>query len=161
MGPRKVVKQLMKNIKRSGQITGASFDRIDARESDYLYIAGSQIPGAGDGLFTAIPIWKYEIISVFKGEMLSQDEADKRAKAGNNKYFMNMPDGTIMDSMHVKCFAKYANDAEGLVKSGSGPNSVITPDDNNRVCLVAIRDIRAGEEIFCSYGKRYWRKSVK
>lgn len=145
--------------KFSGQITDGSFDRIDARESDYLYIAGSQIPDAGDGLYTAIPIWEHEIISVFKGEILSQDEADQRAKARRNQYFINMPDGTIMDSMHVKCFAKYANDAEGLIKTGSGPNSAITLDDDNRVCLVAMRDIRAGEEIFCSYGKRYWRKS--
>lgn len=135
-----------------------SFDRIDARESDYLYIAGSQIPGAGDGLYTAIPIWRHEIISVFKGEILSQEEADKRAKLGFNRYYLNMPDGTIMDSMHVKCFAKFANDALGLVKSGTSPNSVITLDDDNRVCLVAIRDIRAGEEIYCSYGKKYWRK---
>lgn len=140
-------------------LVGVSFDRIDARESDYLYIAGSQMPGAGKGLYTAIPIFQSEIISLFKGKLLSQDEADQRAKAGNNKYFINMPDGTIMDSMHAKCFAKYANDAEGLVKTGAGPNSVITLDDDNRVCLVAIRDIRAGEEIFCSYGKRYWRKS--
>lgn len=135
-----------------------SFDRIDARESDYLYIAGSQIPGAGDGLYTAIPIWRHEIISVFKGEILSQEEADKRVKLGFNRYYLNMPDGTIMDSMHVKCFAKFANDALGLVKSGTSPNSVITLDDDNRVCLVAIRDIRAGEEIYCSYGKKYWRK---
>lgn len=148
---------MAKSNKFSGHITDGSFDRIDARESDYLYFASSQIPGAGDGLYTAIPIWKHEIISVFKGEMLSQDEADKRAKQGFNKYFINMPDGAIMDSMHVKCFAKYANDTEGLVKTGFCPNSGIALDDDNRVCLVAIRDIKAGEEIFCSYGKRYWR----
>ena len=150
----------MKSINYSVQLAGASFDRIDARESDYLYIAGSQIPGAGNGLYTAIPIWKHEIISLFKGKILSQDEADQRAKAGHNQYFINMPDGTIMDSMHVKCFARYANDAEGPVKNGSGINSAITLDDDNHVCLVAIRDINAGEEIFCSYGKRYWRKSA-
>ncbi len=150
----------MKSINYSVQLAGASFDRIDARESDYLYIAGSQIPGAGNGLYTAIPIWKHEIISLFKGKLLSQDEADQRAKAGHNQYFINMPDGTIMDSMHVKCFARYANDAEGPVKTGSGINSAITLDDDNHVCLVAIRDINAGEEIFCSYGKRYWRKSA-
>jgi len=140
------------------QLTGVSFGRIDARESDYLYIAGSLIPGAGDGLYTAIQIWKHEIIAVFKGEMLLQDEADKRAKQGFNKYFINMPDGTIMDSMHVNCFAKYANDSEGLVKTGCGPNSLITLDDRSRVCLVAVNDIKAGEEIFCSYGKHYWKK---
>lgn len=150
----------MKNIKYPGPPEGASFDRIDARETDYLYITGSQIPGAGQGLFTAIPIWKHEIISLFRGKLLSQEEADQRAKAGHNQYFINMPDGSIMDSMNSKCFARYANDAEGRIKTGSGLNSIITLDDENHVCLVATRDISAGEEIFCSYGKRYWRKSA-
>jgi uncharacterized protein len=62
--------------------------------------------------------------------------------------------------MYAKCFAKYTNDAKGLVKTGSGLNSVITLDDNNRVSLVAIRDIRTGEELFFSYSKSYWRKSA-
>lgn len=152
---------MMKSTKLSGRITDFSFDRIDARESDYLYIAGSQIPGAGDGLYTAIAIWKNEIISLFKGRIFSQTEADERAKEGCNKYFINMADGSIMDSMHTKCFAKYANDAEGVIKTGFGPNSVITLDDGDHVCLVALRDINAGEEIFCSYGKKYWRKFEK
>jgi hypothetical protein len=147
----------MKSIKKTLHFAGVSFDHIDARESDYLYITGSQMPGAGNGLFTAIPIFQSEIISLFKGKLLSQDEADKRAKEGFNKYFINMPDGTILDSMHAKCFAKFANDVEGSVKTGYSLNSVITLDDDNHVCLVAIRDIDTGEEIFCSYGKRYWR----
>jgi uncharacterized protein len=150
----------MKYIKYPGPPDGVSFDRIDALESDYLYITGSQIPGAGQGLYTAIPIWKHEIISIFKGKSLSEKEADQRAKAGLNQYFICMPDGSIMDSMNSRCFARYANDAEGRIKTGSGLNSVITLDDENHVCLVAIRDIRPGEEIFCSYGKRYWRKSA-
>jgi len=149
------------SIKSARQITGYSFDRIEARESDYLYIAGSQIPGSGEGLYSAIPIWKHEIISLFKGRILSQSEANKRAKAGCNKYFINMPDGTIMDSMRAKCFAKYANDPEGLVKVSFDSNSVITLDDNDNVCLVAIRDIQASEEIFCSYGKKYWKNFEK
>lgn len=141
-------------------MNSASFDKIDARESDYLYIDDSGIPDAGKGLYTAIPIFKHEIISMFKGKLLSQEDADQRAKAGRNQYFLSMPDGSIMDSMNSKCFARYANDSEGPIKTGSGMNSAITLDDENHVCLVAIRDISAGEEIFCSYGKRYWRKSA-
>ncbi len=148
----------MTTTKYSKSITDSSFDRIDTRESDYLYITNSQISGAGNGLFTAIQIWKNEIISLFKGKILSQKEANERAKIGRNQFFMNMPDGSIMDSMNVKCFAKYANDAEGQIKTGFSSNSVITLDDDNKVCLVAIRDIKAGEEIFCSYGKKYWQK---
>jgi hypothetical protein len=36
---------------------------ILAAEADYLYIQASQIANAGNGLFTAIPIFKNEIIS--------------------------------------------------------------------------------------------------
>jgi len=136
----------------------SSFDRIDAKESAYLYLADSQIPGTGKGLYTAIPIWKNEIISLFKGENLSQKEANHRASLGLNRYFIKMPDGSILDSMNVKCFAKYANDAEGLVKSSFRSNSIIALDDDSNICLVATKDIRAGEEIFCSYGKKYWKK---
>jgi SET domain-containing protein len=133
-------------------------DRIDAKESDYLYIRKSQIPDSGKGLFTSLLIYHNEIISVFKGEILSDAEAANRANIGTDRYFINMLDGTIMDSMKVRCYAKYANDAEGLVKTDFMINSVITLDDDNRVCLVALRDIIIGEEIFCSYGEKYWQK---
>jgi len=151
----------MKSGKYIKQIADSAFDRIDAREIDYLYIAGSQIPVAGKGLYTAIPIFENEIISFFKGEILSQEEAAKRAKKGCNQYFINMPDGSIMDSMDVKCFAKYANDTAGLIKTSFESNAIITLDDKDKVCLVAIRDIEAGEEVFCSYGKKYWKKYEK
>jgi len=136
-------------------------DKIDAKEADYLYVKESQIQDAGKGLFTSIFIYKNEIISFFKGEILSDQEADIRAKNGKDSYFINMLDGTIMDSMNVKCFAKYANDAEGFVKTDFKTNATLTIDDNNNVCLVAIRDLLIGEEIFCSYGNRYWEKFKK
>jgi uncharacterized protein len=151
----------MKVLKSVKHISYASFERIEARESDYLYISNSQIPNAGRGLFTAIPICKDEIISLFKGEILSNYEADERAKKGQNQYFINMLDGHIMDSMYVKCFAKYANDPEGSTKARFKLNATITLDDNNNICLVAQKNIQAGEEVFCRYGKRYWKKYVE
>jgi uncharacterized protein len=62
-----------------------------------LYIQDSQITNAGKGLFTAIDIYKDEIISFFKGEILTEIEAEKRVKLGNDKYFMNMLNGSILD----------------------------------------------------------------
>ena len=90
--------------------------KIEAPESDYLYIQDSQIPNAGKGLFTAIDIYPNEIISLFKGEILTNEEAQKRVSEGNDRYFINMLDGSILDSMNVDCFAKYANDAEAFSK---------------------------------------------
>jgi SET domain-containing protein len=134
------------------------FDNIDAPEADYLYISISQLPNAGSGLFTATPIYKEEIIAKFKGERLTSHQAYKRAVAGNDHYFINMVDGGILDSMHVACFAKYANDAKGYVDSTFKNNAKITLDDEENICLVALRNIHEGEELFCSYGKKYWLK---
>ncbi len=136
-------------------------DKIDAKEADYLYLKPSGIVGAGKGLFSSISIYENEVISIFKGEILSDKEASKRAKNKLNGYFINMLDGSIMDSNHVKCFAKYANDAEGLGKRSAKNNAKISLNENNKVCLVATMPIKIGDEIFCSYGKKYWIKFNK
>lgn len=131
---------------------------INAPESDYLYTNPSQISNSGTGLFTAITIYKDEIISLFKGKILSETEAKTQADKGEDKYFINLLDGTIMDSMSVKCFAKYANDATGFSKSDFKNNAKISLDDTGNVCLIATRKIKQEEEIFCSYGRKYWKK---
>jgi SET domain-containing protein len=133
-------------------------NHINASESDYLYIATSQLPNAGNGLFTAIDIYKDEIITLFKGEILSNKESEMRVKLNEDRYFINMLDGTIMDSMHTDCFAKYANDSEGISTTSFKNNSKIALDDNDNVCIIATKNIKSEEEIFCSYGKKYWKK---
>jgi SET domain-containing protein len=131
---------------------------IESEEEDYLYIQKSQISDAGMGLFTAIDIFKDEIISIFKGEVLSQKQAKIRVLKKEDKYFMNLPNGLVFDTSLTDCFAKYANDAEGFSKSDFTNNSIIKLEGTNKICLVAKRKIKAGEEIFCAYGKKYWDK---
>ncbi|WP_397362297.1 SET domain-containing protein-lysine N-methyltransferase [Olleya sp. R77988] len=109
-------------------------------------------------MFTAIDIYKNEVISLFKGEIIDAIEADKRAKQNQDQYFINLLDGSIMDSMHTDCFAKYANDTKGSKNSPFKNNAKITLDEDNNVCIKATKKIKAGEEIFCGYGKRYWKK---
>ena len=133
-------------------------NNIEAPESDYLYAETSQLPNSGKGLYTAIDLFENEVISLFKGEILTDSEAKTRADSGNDQYFINQLDGTIMDSINVPCYAKYANDAEGYSRSDFKNNAKITLDEDDHVCLVATRDISIGEEVFCGYGKEYWKK---
>lgn len=133
-------------------------NNINASEEDYLYVQQSQIPNAGKGLFTAIKIYTEEVISLFKGKILSDIEAESIVKSGKDQYFINLLDGTILDSNFVACFAKYANDATGCSISGFKNNAKIALDEEGNVCLIALKNIKAGEEIFCSYGKSYWKK---
>jgi hypothetical protein len=131
---------------------------IDTGEEDYLFVKESGISGAGKGLFTAIDIFKDEIISVFKGEVLSQKQSKIRALKKEDRYFMNLPNGLIFDTSLTECFAKFANDAEGFSITEYKNNAIIRLDDSNKICLVAKRKIKSGEEIFCAYGKKYWVK---
>ncbi len=151
----------MKYIRQSTYNFISSPIPINSTESDYLYTDSSKILKAGKGLFTAIKIYKSEIIAVFKGQILSEADAKLKADLKRDAYFINMPDGTIMDCINSKCLAKYANDAEGILKSKYKNNAVITLSDENQVCLVALHNIQSGAEIFVDYGKRYWANFKK
>ena len=131
-------------------------EEIEAPESDYLFVGPSKIFGAGDGLYTAIEIHTNEIIAIFKGEKLSEAESKTRAERKADGYFVKMLDGTILDSANVECFAKYANDAEGFGKFALRNNAKITLNELDEVCLVASKKILPNQEIFTSYGKKYW-----
>lgn len=135
-------------------------NQIEAQENDYLYLKESQVSNAGKGLFTAIEIYKEEIIAYFNGEFLSYEDSQLRAKDTTTNYFMNLPNGTILDCFAISCFAKYANDAKGFSKSEFKNNALITLDDYGKVCLIAKRKIKSGEEIFCDYGKKYWKNRI-
>jgi SET domain-containing protein len=109
-------------------------------------------------LFTAIDFYKGEVVSIFRGETIDELEADRRIRLLEDQYFIVLLDGRILDSKYTDCFAKYANDAEGLENNAFKNNAYITLDDDNEVCIVATRNIKLGEEIFCAYGKSYWEK---
>lgn len=125
-------------------------------DPEYLYTKKSQIKGAGEGLFTSKDIKRDEVIVPFNGELLTDRQVTIRLNRGEDSYFVETNDETIMDSMKVRGMAKFANDAVGLSKTGFRNNALITFDDDDNVCLSAIRKIKAGEEIFTAYGKEYW-----
>lgn len=131
---------------------------IQLPEKDYLYTNSSQIINSGKGLFTAIALYKDEIIAVYKGKILTQTEAAQKANIGKDIYFIKLLNGLIMDSMHSNCFAKYANDALGFSESEFKNNAKIALNENGNVCLIATKKIKPESEIFCSYGKPYWKK---
>jgi hypothetical protein len=142
-------------------MSNSNLEMIEAPETDYLFIKQSQIQNAGNGLFTAIPIFKDEIIAIYTGEVLTNTEANLRAANGNNLYFMSLLNGKILDCLNSTCFAKYANDADGFGSNKFKNNAKITINQKLQICLVAKQKINANQEIFCSYGKHYWSNKIE
>lgn len=125
-------------------------------DPEHLVVKPSQIKGAGLGLFTTKEIKRDEVICRYNGELLTDRQVTIRVNRGEDSYFVETNTEVIMDSRKVKGVAKYANDAVGLKKSDFRNNALITFDDDDDVCLIATRKIKAGEEIFTAYGKEYW-----
>lgn len=136
-----------------------SDEAIDAPEWDYLYTSPSHIPGAGLGLFTAISIYAGEHIARYTGRVLTDAVSDQLIAEGKDDYFLLLPDGRILDAGgDTKCAAAYANDAAGPVRIGRRNNACFDAVTQTHIVLLATRNIKAGEEIFCTYGARYWKK---
>ena len=81
---------------------------------------------------------------------------DSDVELENNLYLLDSGDGSN-DYIDVKGPAMYANDARGLVRlEGYVNNSLFRLLDDGSMWLEATRSIKAGQEIFASYGRAYW-----
>ena len=126
-----------------------------------LFVKVSTLPNCGKGLFTKVDIKKGSLIVEYKGEKITWAEGLKRNEnhAFQSPYLFYITAKNCIDAEYtLDALARYANDAKGYTNSNFNNNAQITFDEHHHICLIATRNIKAGEEIFCSYGKRYWRK---
>lgn len=120
-----------------------------------LEIKESNIPGAGKGLFTTKYISKGTRIVEYKGSIRTWKEVQNDH---SNYYIFYVTRNHIIDAnRYKKSFARYINDAKGLQKVRGLNNNAEFIRDGGRVFVEAIRDIKAGGEIFVGYGKEYWQ----
>ncbi len=122
-----------------------------------LIVKKSQLLGAGKGLFTTKPIKKDSIIIEYRGEIIDWKEYCKRVKEDKDGYLIYITKKRCIDAYNTPQYkARYANDAEGLVRNNKFKNNAEYQIIDNKAYIVAVRDIKANEEIFVSYSKEYW-----
>lgn len=120
-----------------------------------LFIKRSKIPGAGKGLFTKCFIAKGTRIIEYKGRITTWKAVQQGTKFNGYVYYVNR--NFVIDAMPYKAaLARYANDGDGIVKVKGLKNNCTYKRDNNKIFIIAIKDIEAGAEILVSYGKEYW-----
>ena len=120
-----------------------------------LYIDESTIPGAGKGLFTREAIKKGSCITEYKGRIRTWKEVENDSVF--NGYVLFIEADYVIDARtYKKSFARYANDALGLVRVKGITNNSEYQEDGKKVFIHAIRNIPAGGEILVGYGRDYW-----
>lgn len=124
-----------------------------------LYVAESQIPGAGLGLYTRSDIPAGALIVEYAGEVLTIEQCRKRygddLPYAPYLYFVSYK--KCIDSRDTpEALARYANDANGYVKVKGLKNNAEFINKKKVPYIIATRDIPAGSEILVDYGEDYW-----
>jgi uncharacterized protein len=121
-----------------------------------LYIKKSGIPNAGKGLFTKKPIPKGTRIIEYTGKRTKWK--DVKDEDGKNGYIFYINRNHVIDALPtIKAYARYANDARGLVRIKGLLNNSDYIVDGLKAYIESKKDIPAGGEILVDYGKDYWK----
>lgn len=118
--------------------------------SKYLVVKNSQIKEAGKGVFTTIDIPVLTPVIEYIGI--------KREDKHDDHTYCYVIDGTCIDATDIKTSNKcrWINDSIG---SDFDDNLTWVEDTlDERVWMVATRNIKAGEELFIAYGDEYWEE---
>ena len=124
-----------------------------------LVVKKSQLPKAGKGLFTINEISKGETVCEYEGERITWAEAERRNEEDDQSgYVFYITKKNCIDAFaYIDTFGRYANDAAGLGRVKGLRNNAVYEVRENKVYIVATRKIKAGAEVFVSYGKQYWK----
>lgn len=132
----------------------------EAVDPALLFVNESTLPNCGKGLFTKIDIKKGSLIVEYKGEKITWAEGLKRNEnhAFQSPYLFYITAKNCIDAEYtLDALARYANDAKGHTKVKGLTNNAEYAVIKRVPYIMATKNIKAGEEIFVSYGDDYWK----
>lgn len=122
-----------------------------------LIVKKSQLPNAGKGLFTKVPIKKGEKIIEYKGKIINWKQYLKAVDNDKDGYLFFISNERCIDAFDTpQHMARYANDARGLSRQKGLNNNSVYEVEGDKCFIVATKKIEAGQEILVSYTKEYW-----
>ncbi len=129
-----------------------------------LKVKESQIPSSGMGLWAEKDFKRGDIIVKYDGDRITWKECEKRneEQEGFGGYYLFISKRRCIDAQYTLwAKGRYANDAAGLTRVEGLRNNARYEIIKGEAYIKASRNIKAGEEIFVSYGKSYWNTLKK
>ena len=131
------------------------FCSVHTKQLFDLAIKPSNIKEAGKGLYTLIAIKKGTNIAKYTGKMMSDEEFE----ANPSPYGLEVKKNRLIDARSTQTgLARYANSCRkgDKCKGNNSKFSISHRTNPPTVWLKATKNIKAGDEVFVPYGKRYW-----
>ncbi|ESZ89774.1 hypothetical protein SBOR_9846 [Sclerotinia borealis F-4128] len=123
-----------------------------------LILGKSQLQGVGFGLFTAEPIKKGDFLHEYAGEVISENEANRRGVIYDRKYssfLFDLNKEWIIDGARMGNKTRFINHAETEADGLNCIAKILLVHGEHRIEFRASRDIKIGEELFFNYGKKF------
>ncbi|KAK3489508.1 uncharacterized protein B0T23DRAFT_455517 [Neurospora hispaniola] len=146
--------------------TGCQNVSLQRGASKTVLLGKSQLEGCGYGLFTAEDISQDEFVIEYTGELITHDEGVRRearrgegfGSQGTSSYLFTLleHEGIWVDAAMYGNLSRYINHAsENDKKACNITPKIIYVNNEYRIKFTALRDIKAGEELFFNYGDNF------
>jgi len=125
-------------------------DNIGMRRHCHLLVAKSHVEEAGWGIYTKTALKKGDFIHEYVGELISQEEADRRGciyDKVNRSYLFNLTSDSVIDASRKGNKTKFMNHS-------SNPNcftKVVWVNGDARIGIYAKEDIEPQTELYFDY----------
>ncbi|GLE07467.1 hypothetical protein PINS_up017778 [Pythium insidiosum] len=139
------------NASTSASSTSCQNRNMSLGRHKRLRVGRSTMEGAGWGLFVDEPVAKDEFVIEYIGEMVTQEEAERRGVVYdklNRSYLFNLDSETVIDATRKGNKTRFINHS-------SRPNcysKIININSDYRIGIYALRDIPPHTELFFDYG---------
>jgi SET domain-containing protein len=141
--------------------------------NNFLQIKPSQLNGddirenvvVGNGIFAMKQFKKGDVLTCYTGWIISAQDA-KRLKlfhAHSHILKRNTMTDNILGVETIEELSQFPVEDRGFgsfINHSKNPN-VKYENIDNQMLIIALRDIEKDEELFSSYGKRYWNQSFE
>ena len=146
-------KRMMRS--RQWQTDATDEPMIDRRGALPIYTASSSIDRSsnGFGCFAATALTKGQFIVEYAGEIICDDERERKRRGRSSQYVFDLGDGLAVDAMPK------GNPTRRLNHCSSSPNTRVVIANHRgvrKVCVYATEDIVADTELCFDYGAKFW-----